>query len=102
MKEVVTILEAEVEQSNWTLLEITYKKETNNIPESIKQTFLLHSQKEPLRWRIVTHWRSQNDLDQMRASEEIPVAVRIFQAAHAKPSLEIWDSEAHFLGQGLR
>lgn len=102
MKEVVTILEAEVEESNWKLLKTTYKTETANIPASIKQTHLLHSQKEPLKWRIITHWRSQKELDQMRATEQLPVAVRIFQTAHAKPRLEVWDSEAHHLGPELR
>jgi len=41
MNDVVTILEAKVEESNWKLLEATYKKETSNIPPSIRQTFLL-------------------------------------------------------------
>jgi len=102
MNDVVTILEAKVEESNWKLLEATYKKETSNIPPSIRQTFLLQSQKESLKWLIVTHWRSQEDLDQMRSTEKIPVAVRIFKAANATPTLEVWNSKVHHLGPKLQ
>lgn len=102
MNEVITILEAAVDESNWKLLEETYGTETGNIPSSIKQTLLIQSQKEPQQWRIVTHWRSQEDLDHMRAAEDVPVAVRIFKAAGATPNLEIWNSKVHHLGPELR
>ena len=101
MSEVITILEAKVIESNWELLEETYQKETINIPVSIKQTQLIQSQKEPNKWRIITNWRSQEALDQMRAAEEVPVAMRIFKAAHATPLLEVWDLKVHHLGPEL-
>lgn len=102
MSEVVTILEANVEESNWKLLEETYLAETKNIPESIKQTLLIQSQQAPQKWRIVTHWRSQEDLDHMRATEAVPPAIRIFRTAKATPNLEIWNSKVHHLGPELR
>jgi len=102
MHEVITILEADVDESKWRSLIEAYTAETSSIPVSIKQTFLIQSQKEPQKWRIITHWRSQADLDQMRATEEVPVAVRIFKSAGATPHLEIWNSEVHHLGPELR
>ena len=98
MGEVVTILEANVEENNWQLLKDAYRAETANIPASIKQTHLIQSQKEPYKWRIVTHWRSQAELDHMRKTEAVPVAVRIFQSVGATPTLEIWNAIAHHLG----
>src|SRR5437762_11139311 len=80
MDEVITILEAKVDKDKWQLLKETYAKETEKIPEIIKQTFLIQSQHHPHNWRIMTHWRSHSDLEQMRATVKVPVGVRIFQS----------------------
>ena len=92
---VITILDAEVAENNWQALKDAYAKETVNIPEGIHQTFLIQSQSQSSSWRIMTHWRSQEDLDHMRQTEKIPPAIRVFQAADATPSLEIWNIEIH-------
>jgi quinol monooxygenase YgiN len=92
---VVTILDGEVTENNWQALKDAYTEETANIPDGIHQTFLIQSQNQPTLWRIMTHWRSQDDLGHMRQTEKIPPAVRIFQAAEAKPSLGIWRVEMH-------
>jgi hypothetical protein len=96
MPEVITILEASVEPARWEELQSIYEKETQNIPLSIRQTFLMQSQSRPnMWWRVVTHWRSQADLNEMRATESVPVAVRIFRSVGAEPQLEIWDIDNH-------
>lgn len=92
---VITILDAEVTEKNWQALKDGYAKETVNMPDGIHQTFLIQSQDHPTKWRIMTHWRSQEDLDHMRQTEETPPAVRVFQAAQAKPSLGVWRVETH-------
>ena len=92
---VITILDAEVEESNWEILKETYKSETSNMPEGIHQTFLIQSKDSPTSWRIMTHWHSQEDLDKVRNSPETPPAVRVFQAANAKPQLVVWNIETH-------
>ncbi|MEX2006608.1 MAG: antibiotic biosynthesis monooxygenase [Candidatus Saccharimonadales bacterium] len=92
---VITILDAEVAESNWQALKDAYDKETANVPEGIHQTFLIQSQSQATSWRIMTHWRSQEDLDHMRQTEKVPPAVRVFQAADATPSLGIWNIETH-------
>jgi heme-degrading monooxygenase HmoA len=65
---VITVLEAKVKEENWRVLKETYAKETANISEAegIHQTFLVQSKSRPKTWRIITHWRSREDLDQMR------------------------------------
>lgn len=98
MRVVITVLEAKVDKEKQELLEQVYSKETANVPESIKQTLLIQSQNDPQKWQIITHWRSQLDLDKMRATEKIPLAVRIFSSVDSAPSLEIWNSKAHRIG----
>lgn len=95
MDEIITIVEAEVEEVKQPLLEKKYSEQSMNLPEGITQTFLLQSQRDPQRWRIMTHWRSQQDLDQMRASTDTPVAVMVFKAVGATPQLDIWKSKVH-------
>lgn len=92
---VITILDAEVEESKWEDLRNAYSQETTNMPGDIHQTFLIQSKSDPTSWRIMTQWRSQEDLDHMRQTTKIPPAVRVFRAAGAKPSLVVWDISAH-------
>lgn len=91
MEPVITILDAEVEEKNWEVLKNAYKKETSSMPVDIYQTFLIQSKSKPNSWRIMTQWRSLKDLEKMRQSTSVPVAVRIFQEAGAKPVLGVWD-----------
>jgi hypothetical protein len=76
-------------------LDEAYRRETADMPADIYQTFLIQSASQPTTWCIMTHWRSQKDLDNMRRSTDIPLAVRMFQAAGAKPSLGIWKVVTH-------
>jgi len=92
---VITVLDAEVDEPNWQILKNAYANETANMPDDIYQTFLIQSQSQPSSWRIMTQWRSQEDLNHMRKAEAIPPAVRVFQAANAKPALSVWDIRTH-------
>ncbi len=93
---VITILEANVSQGQWPVLEREYRAEIGgSLDAGLVQTFLLHGLADPTLWRIVTVWESREALDKMRASGETPRGVVIFQAAGAKPSLSIWDVPAY-------
>ena len=96
------MVEANVNKDKWELLKQNYRAETVPLPSMVKQTFLIQSQSQPKTWRIVTHWRSQADLDQMRATTKVPVAVRVFKSVGATPQLAIWDAQVHQLGPELR
>jgi hypothetical protein len=87
----MTILEAEVEEKNWQLLQGTYKDMTSKMPSIIKATYLAQDQSNKSIWRIVTFWESQEALDSMRASGKTPTGVLIFQSAQANPILAIYD-----------
>lgn len=54
------------------------------------ETFLLHATDGDV-WRVVTVWRTSEDLDGYRASVETPEGVRMFRAAGAEPTLTIFE-----------
>lgn len=87
---VITTLEAEVKQELWEKLTEAYHARTREIPESILESYVVQNQATPTNWKIITVWRSQVDLDAMRATGETPTGVLIFQEAGAKPKLSIF------------
>ena len=58
------------------------------VPES---SYLIQNKKEPEIWQIISVWESQELLEQMRASGEVPAGVRIFKEAGAEPELLIFE-----------
>ncbi len=88
---VLTVLTADVEEKSWQVLKDAYEKETSLVPEEIYQTLLIQSKTNRNSWQILTQWRSQEDLDKMRQSTSVPLAVKIFRTAGANPVLGIWD-----------
>lgn len=87
---VITILEADVKEELWEKLAQAYDAKTTEVPEYVLQSYLAQSQSDPTSWRIVTAWRSQEDLDAMRQSGETPTGVLIFQEASATPTLSVF------------
>jgi len=45
------------------------------------------------RWRVVTIWRSREDLDAYVASVDTPAALAAFRAAGVEPEITIWDAD---------
>lgn len=88
---VITILEAEVKQELWEKLKQAYQARTREMPKHIVQSYVVQNQTSPTIWRIITIWRSQEDLNAMRASGKTPTGVLIFQDAEATPKLSIFD-----------
>lgn len=88
---VMTDLEAHVERESWQKLEEVYGKATRELDPGIVQTYLVHSKQDKSLWRIITLWESQQALDAMRQSLEIPRGVLIFRAAGSEPVLTNFD-----------
>lgn len=88
---VMTVLEAHVEQGHTDTLKQAYHEEVDrHMLPSIYQTFLVHALNDPSLWRIITVWRSREDLQAMR-QQGTPAGVLIFRAAGAEPVLSILD-----------
>jgi len=60
----------------------------SGMPER-RQTTLLRGDRDI--WRIVTVWRSREDLDAYLASVEEPFARRLFREAGGKPEVDIFE-----------
>lgn len=85
-----TNLEAIIEPKKWKLLEQKYKGvNKNDLPSSLVSSHLIQDQLEPKLWRIVTFWKSRQDLDNYRKSVDVPVWILVFRAAGAEPKLSI-------------
>jgi heme-degrading monooxygenase HmoA len=52
------------------------------------------------RWRVVTIWKSQADLEEYVASVETPAALAAFRAAGVEPDLSIWEADRVMLSGG--
>ena len=87
---VMTILEARVSKENWGLLEGAFQKAAQFTDAGLVRTFLIQSAKEEELWRILTVWESQEALNAMRNSGEIPRGVLIFRESKAEPALSVF------------
>jgi quinol monooxygenase YgiN len=92
---VITNVEAHVVPEKAVAFEQSYRDETGRLPPEIVQSFLLRDTADPTLWRIVTHWRSREDLEKYRQSVETPTARRLFLDVGAEPSLAISDVVVH-------
>ena len=88
---VITMLEAHVSKENWSALENAYQTGTQHREVGLVHSFLIQSVKDVELWRIVTIWRSQEALEEMRRLTEIPRGVLMFRDANAEPVLSIFN-----------
>ncbi|MFT3893634.1 MAG: hypothetical protein QM730_18550 [Anaerolineales bacterium] len=88
---VITILEAHVEEMNWSVLQNDFKARTVELPPQMKQTFLLQDTADTTLWRIVSVWKSRDALNEMRNSGETPTGVLMFRNVGAEPKLSIFN-----------
>lgn len=96
---VMTVLEASVDRQNWQSLESVFASEVKTLDPGIVQTFLVQSKSDPMHWRIMTVWESQEALNAMRQSGETPRGVVMFRAANAEPKLSVFDIVAQAMPQ---
>jgi heme-degrading monooxygenase HmoA len=91
---VVTMLEARITAEKETDLVREYAGPSDELPPFIIETFLVRATDSDV-WRIVTVWRSREDLESYRASVETPEGVRVFRAVGAEPTLTVFDVITH-------
>ena len=89
---VLTVLEARVLPDRVAdLLRAFEETRTSALPPFIVRSLLLRSDQDPDVWRIMTVFRSREDLDAMRASGQTPRAVAMFRAAGAEPTFSLFN-----------
>ncbi len=86
---VFTIVSGEVVPEKVDALKSMWSEVTGGpFPPGLQRSFLLNAGTD---WRIVTMWRSREELDSMRASGETPGAIRVFAAGKSEPTLAIFE-----------
>ena len=60
---VITILEAHVEEKNWSSFQTDFKTRTTDLPPQMIQTFLLQDIADQTLWQIVSVWKSREAYD---------------------------------------
>ena len=93
---VITILEAEVPREQEERLRSAYRDGAEDLPPMILETFLARDAGRPTRWRIITLWRSVEELEAYRRSVDTPGGILTFRAAGAEPSLARFEVVEHF------
>jgi len=88
---VITMVEGRVPLDAQEALEEAYRAQIDDgLPSGLIQTYLLRDAETDL-WRIVSVWRSREDLEKMRATSEGPAAPHIFKAAGVQPTVKIFE-----------
>jgi heme-degrading monooxygenase HmoA len=96
---VVTIVEGRVDPDRMSDLAEAFSQGSGNLPPAIVESFLLRPEDGDA-WRIVSVWRSREELDAYRASVETPGAFAIFRAAGVEPTLTIFEVAEHATHEG--
>ncbi len=91
---VTTVLEAKVAPERVAELKSTFEKAGAQLPPPIVETTLLQDAQDPSVLRIVTVWRSRQELDEMRQQPEKPKGVQMFESVGATPKLTLWETVA--------
>ncbi|HEX6207390.1 MAG TPA: antibiotic biosynthesis monooxygenase [Actinomycetota bacterium] len=87
---VVTVVAAHVAEERGSEFRHSFAGATADLPPGIVQTFLLRAP-ESHEWRILTVWRSREELEAYRAAVEVPEAIRMFRAVGSEPVMGEFD-----------
>ena len=88
---VLTVLEASVAPDRVDDLRRAFEEtRTTPQPPFIVRSFLLQSDRDPSVWRIMTVFRSREELEAMRASGQTPRGVAMFREAGAEPTFALF------------
>ena len=88
---VLTILEGLIQPEKWESLREKYRGIAANIPRQMVSTTLLQNRNEPTHWKVISIWRSQEELAEYRKSVEVPEGIRLFKAFGVEPILSVYD-----------
>jgi heme-degrading monooxygenase HmoA len=66
-----------------------YRAATATLPHMVLHTVLVRD--DANEWRIITLWRSREQLEAYRRSVETPAGVKVFQDAGAEPTVTVYD-----------
>jgi hypothetical protein len=86
---VLSITSATVAPESTAGLVEAYREVTSQLPHSVLQTVLVKGDAD--NWRIITLWRSREQMLEYRRKVGTSAAVRIFREANAEPAVTEFD-----------
>ena len=93
---IITILEAKVTSERWNTLSEMYRKGIKNLPFPLVQTFLIQDSKDSSIWRIISEWRSREEYENSKESEELDhICITMFQKIGVQPTRRIFEVCGH-------
>jgi len=92
---IFTQLEGKVTQEHWGTLKQAFAEALQQMPSAIYQTYLIQDEAKNDIWRILTIWKSQQTLQEYRASVNTPGGILMFRAAGTEPTLTICEVVNH-------
>ena len=87
---VLTMVEGDVDPARASDLMAAFSGSGDHLPAAIVESFLLRADGSNT-WRIVSVWRSREELESYRSSVETPGAFAVFRAAGVEPSLTVFE-----------
>lgn len=87
--QVLSVTSATVPPESEPAVTEAYRAVTTRLPHMVLHTVLVRG--EANEWRIITLWRSREQLEEYRRSVGTPAAVKIFQDAGAEPTVTVLD-----------
>ena len=86
---VLSVTSATVPAESEAAIVEAFRAVTSQLPHMVLHTSLVRG--EANEWRIVTLWRSRDQLEEYRRSVQTPAAIKIFQDAGARPTVAVLD-----------
>ncbi|HEX6499654.1 MAG TPA: hypothetical protein VF054_11575 [Micromonosporaceae bacterium] len=94
---VLTITAAKLPEGAGVAVTDAFRQVTRQLPHMVLHTFLIKEGRDD--WRIVTLWRSREQLEEYRREAGVPAAIKIFRDAGAEPTVTEHDVE-HWASSG--
>jgi quinol monooxygenase YgiN len=84
---IITILEANVDNSKWDDLKSGFDKMVEILPEQVVQSLLIQNSQTPESWKLVTLWKSREAFAEYRksATTSTPAGVAFFRSVGVEP-----------------
>jgi len=86
---VLSITSAAVQPDSAPAVIEAYRRVTSQLPAAVVHTALVQGDADD--WRIVTLWRSREQLEEYRRRVGTAAAIKIFRDAGAEPTVAVFD-----------
>lgn len=88
---VMTVVEAQVPDAQWSALEDGFGRLGTNKPSQLVASYLTQSAADPSVWRLMGLWQSREAFEAYRSSVAVPGALMLFRSVGVEPTVALFD-----------